>query len=175
MAGRGEGQASRLQLSPVAVGQDSQKHLAFQVRHQWVPVDIKVPGVTAGLSMLQKVPPPRVGVARRRHVVGYDVHQQLLAMGLERACEATESGLTAELLIDPVRIDDVVSVEASGSSLEEGRTVDVADPQRRQVSGAGGRRVKREIPGELQPVGAARRCVRHARRWRQTLCRPWPR
>ena len=78
-------------------------------------------------------------------------------MGPHGVREADEARLAAELRVDRAVVDDVVAVGRARPRLLQGRGVDVADPEPRQVGHDRLRVREGEVLVELQPVGGAGR------------------
>jgi hypothetical protein len=120
----GEPEFAGLQHPAVVVAEDGNEDGERRSVVRARPVDVEVPRVVTGGTVLEDVPPPPVGRVDG-HVVGHDVQQLSEARVVESAHHAGVSRRPAKLGVQPVRVDDVVAVCAPGRCLEIGRAVDV--------------------------------------------------
>ena len=89
------------------------QHAAVQQGILDSPVDIEVSGIGARYSPFQYAAPPGVGVADG-HVVGYDIENQTHAFCPQGSYQPLQGCLTAELRVDPGRVDHIVTVHGAG-------------------------------------------------------------
>ena len=131
------------------------------------PVDVEEAGISAGAAMAQHVGPPGIGGVGR-HVIGHDVDDQAEARGGELGRQRAQRRLAAQFGIDLGRIDDVVAVHRARPRDGDGRRVEMADAQAREIGhqrlGVG----EGEALVKLQPQGGARD---HGRRRAMILAR----
>ena len=92
----------------------------------------------------------------RRHVVRDDVQQQPHPAVAQRLHERVELRLGAQLGVQPGGIGHVVPVGAAPAGLQDGRGVQVGDPQGVQVRNEAAGVLEPEPPVELEPVGGRR-------------------
>ena len=122
-----------------------------------VPVDVEVAGEGAAPARHQHVPPPAVAPVGDRHVVGDDVEEDAEAPVAGGVDQGAEAALAPQVVGDAGGVDHVVPVRRTLGGLEDGRAVEVADPEAGQVVEAGGELLEAEARTELDPVGRSHR------------------
>jgi hypothetical protein len=90
---------------------------------------------TAGLTVLEHIPPPGIAMSRNAHVVWHNVQHQRQSVLRERGAEFVEGGLASQLNIDAPVVQDIVAVHASRRGLQDRRGIKVADSERRKILG----------------------------------------
>jgi hypothetical protein len=111
-----DGDAAGLQHTAVLVAEDGDEDLVAEALLLGLPVDVEERGVAAGGAVFEHVPPVAV-LAAQRHVVGHDV-EDLAELDLaQTVAEAFVGGGSAQLVVDPLVVDDIVAVQASRCSL----------------------------------------------------------
>ena len=151
------GQLPRLQHPAVVVAEDRHQHRGRQLVLRRVPVDVEMGRVPARRPVLQHVPPPGVGPAGQRHVVGHDVEHLAESRLRQPPGQPAVGGLAAELGVEPAVVDDVVTVRAALGRLQVGRAVQVTHAEAGQVAGDGGSVVEGEAGMQLDAVGSGPR------------------
>ena len=163
-----EGIAVALEL---ARGQDLVERAAEDRQQDLVvglPVDVEEAGEAAGAAVAQHVGPPGVGRIGR-HVIGHDVEDQPQARRGERRRQGAQAFLAAQLGIDARGVDHVVAVLRARPRRGDGRGVEVADAEPREVRHQGLGIGEGEAAMELQ----AQRGARGHRRWRRMISTRW--
>ena len=106
------------------------------------PVDVEGGGMGGTGSDLEDIPPPAVVVVGDAHVIGDDIGDEAEVRGVGGGGECGKSRFTAGFGIQFIMGGDVVAVLAAGGGAEDGREVEVADAEGREVvreSGGGGK------------------------------------
>ena len=80
-------------------------------------------------------------------MVWHNVHEQFQLVLAEDGTPATKAGLATQVVANPARIDDVVSMAAPGAGLQNRRTVNVTDSEERHVLDTRGGSLERESFG----------------------------
>ncbi len=145
-------QLTRLDHASVVVAEHGHEHRRRGVRVSAAPGDVEVAGVGARGAVFEHLPPPAVGGAGEGHVVGDRVEHDAQPLLGERRGHPLEPLGAAEVVAEPAVVDDVVAMGAARGGLQHRRAVDVADPERRQVAGAGRHIVEGEAGVQLHPV-----------------------
>src|SRR5688572_12589685 len=83
--------------SPVMISQYRDEHPIFELCLRWPPVDVKIMGKPARLSVFQDVPPPGVSAAGNAHVVWHNVQKQLKAVLTGGLAKPQEGRLASQL------------------------------------------------------------------------------
>ena len=113
-------------------------------------------GVRRRGAVLQHVEPARIVGLEHAHVIGHEVEDQAHAVRAQRGDQRVEIGLAADLGIELVVVHHVVAVRASRPRAQEGRRVQVAHAQLREV-GHDRRRVgEGEVAMQLDAIRRAR-------------------
>ena len=116
-----------LQHASVLIPQRRQQNFVHQLFFGRMPIDIEKPREGTAGTVLQHIPPPKVGGMRDAHMVGNHVGNQSHLVSLERRGKSSERRLVADLRIEARLIGNVVAVDASGPRHEKRRGVDVGD------------------------------------------------
>ena len=115
------------------IAQHGQQHLVGQVGLEGHPVDIEVGGEGRAGAVFEHVEPPAVAAGGGAHVIGNHIEDQPHLPVAERLHQRLELGRRADLLVDRRAIDDVVAAFAPFAGLQQGRGINVADAEGRQV------------------------------------------
>ena len=154
------------QRGTVAFAEHRQQDAMAQFCFRRIPVDIEVGGISAGRAVLQHVPPPCVLTPADRHMVGHDVEQMAETVRAQGCAQARMRRLTAELSIDLVRINHIVTMCAAGRGLQRGRRIEVAHSESGEILGDTRRIVEPEPGMQLDAVCGAPRGLRPIAAWR---------
>src|SRR5271155_4495326 len=112
-----------------------------------------------GFAVFENVEPPHIVAAHHSHVIGDDIKNQTHLMFVESNYKTVEVFRSADLRIERVVVDDVVSVHAARSSPEARRNVTVADAERGKIWNDRLGLCKSKIVIQLQAIGCARNLV----------------
>src|SRR6185369_9717309 len=115
------------------------------------PVDVEVVDEARLRPVFQDAHPPRV-FRGRRHVIGDDVQEKPEAVAPKLFVQRVEIVVRAEIGVQRVRVDDVVTVRAPLARLQDRRGVDVADAEPREVAGDTPCVIEGELRIELQAI-----------------------
>src|SRR5262249_32045467 len=115
---------SELELPPlehdsVLVAEHRKQHLVLQLLLDRVPVDIEVLGVDRRRTILQNVVPQRVSTVDP-HVVGNEIEQLSQSSRAQRGAERVVLLGGADLRIQAVMINHVITVPTAGGGTEIG-------------------------------------------------------
>src|SRR5215470_10721658 len=94
---------------------------------QCVPIDVERPRVRRSSSPLENVKPPRVIGTADDHVIGNEIENKAEPVLLQCRAQARKTFVAPKLRIEPIVIDNVVSVRASGPGLEKRRRIQMRD------------------------------------------------
>ena len=144
-----------LKFGAILITQDGQKKLIAQGGFEWLPVNVKIFGISRGVAILQNVLPPD-GVVPNPHVVGNDVEKQAQALAVQLRRKVGKTFLSAELGIEPVVPGQVIPVHTAGPGLEDGRRVEVSDAELFKVADNVLRVGEREAFVHLHPISRDR-------------------
>ncbi len=145
-----------LQILSVRTAQDWNEDFILQYGIEGLPIDIEEIGVSRSASILQNILPPWIGSVPDSHVIGHNVHYQPHAALLQFRHKATELLLGADLGVQLVVVNNVVSVLTSGTRLQDGGSVAVTHAELFQVRREFARVLKAKTAIELQAVGGER-------------------
>src|SRR6185312_1441442 len=130
-------------------------YLVGEGRVHRVPVDVEIVRVDRGLPVLEHIHPPGIVGSHDTDVIRNDVEDMAHALRAQLRYQPIEILAAADLRIERVVIDHVITVGAARARAEIGRAVDVTDPQGRQVWDDR-REVLEGEPGiELHAIGGA--------------------
>ena len=104
----------------VGPAEDRKQKLVAWIEPQRLPLDVEVARVRRCTSPLEHVEPPRIVGRQHTHVIGHEIDDEPEADRAQRRDELRQALLTAELLVDPGRIDHVVAMGASAARLQDG-------------------------------------------------------
>ena len=154
---RVEGERNLALRQGIAVGppEEGDEDLAAQACVFRIPVDIEKLRVTARRAVLKHIEPPRIVAAADRHVVRHDVDDHAEAGVPERADQAPEGLLAAELRIDPRGINHVIAVHRTRPRRHDRRSIEMTDVERGQIGHLAHGVVEGESLVELQAHGCA--------------------
>src|SRR5688572_6468782 len=93
-----------LKNAPIMIAQHWEQHHIAQLGLWWVPFDIEVGSITAGLAILQDVPPPGIFSPANRHMIRNNVENLFEPVRFERSTQERMAVGAAELLVDLVRV-----------------------------------------------------------------------
>src|SRR5580658_3076798 len=141
--------------------QHRHEYFSMELFFQRVPVDIEKASVNRSLAIFQNVEPPHIVTPHHSHVIGDDIENQTHPMFVESSYKAVEVFGSADLRVERVVVDDVVSVHAARTSLEARRNVTVADAERGKIWNDRLRLCKSKIAIQLKAIS----CARSLRAW----------
>lgn len=133
------------------------QHFSMELVFQGTPVNIEKAGIDRGLAILQNIEPPRIVTAHHSHVIGDDVENQSHVVFMESGHKTVEILDASDFWIQRAVIHDVVSMHASGTSLQERRNVAVTDAKRGKVGNYLLGLIESKVAVELQAIGGARK------------------
>src|SRR6516162_1988901 len=96
---------------------------------QAFPLDVERSCESRFGAEFQYIEPPGVVGVIDPHMVGNKIQNESHVRLEERITQKLEPLFSAELRIDRVVIDDVITMGAAGARLEKGRRIDVADTE----------------------------------------------
>ena len=137
-----------LQLFAILRRQHRQQHFVVHLFFQRRPVNVEITGEFRSLAVFQNILPPLVVVADA-HVIGYQVEDQAHAALFQRARQAAQVPLAAQLRIKLIVVGDVVAMHASGARLQDGRDIKMGDAQGVEIRQQPLRIGKAEIGAQL--------------------------
>src|SRR5262249_51499441 len=134
---------------------------APRVRGQGLPIDIERSSAGRLRSPFQDVEPPRIVGIVNAHVVRHEIENEPNVRRIERSGQAPKRILAAELRVERIVVDHVISVRAARARLEERGSIEMADAKGLEIRHQRGRSVEAEIRGELETVSRERDGGRH--------------
>ena len=151
-----ERDASGFEHAAVVIIEDRNQDPGIAGMRLAMPLDVEERLEQRPASVLEHVPPPRVGQPRDSHVVRDEVQEHAESVGAQPRREQVEAVAAAEFRIHLAVVGDVVPVRAAGRGREDRRQVEIRDPQVAEV-GEQAREVRECEPAvQLHPVGADR-------------------
>lgn len=149
-------QFAAFEHSAVMIVKHRHQNFSTQFFFQRMPVDIEKVGINGRFPVLQNIEPPGVVAAHHSHMIGHDVHDYSHAVLVENFHKAIEILGSANLRIERIVIDNVVSMHASGASLQARRQIAVTDAERGKIGDDRRCLREREVAVQLQAIGRAR-------------------
>ena len=132
-----------------------------RMRGQGLPIDIERSSAGRFRSPFQDVEPPRIVGIVNAHVVGHEIEDEPDIRRSERSGQAPKRILAAELGVERIVVDHVISVQAARTRLEERGSIEMADAKRLEIRHQRGRLVEAEVRSELDTVSRERDGGRH--------------
>ena len=133
--------------------QHRHQYFSMKLVFQGTPVNIEKAGVGRSLAILENIEPPRIVTAHHSHVIGHDVENQSHVVFMESGHKTVEVLDASDLWIQRAVIHDVISVHASGTSLQARRNVAVTDAKRGKVGNYLLGLIESKVAVELQAIG----------------------
>jgi len=108
-------------LADAQPGRDQDRIAQPQLRR--LPIDVEVRRIVARRTVLEYVPPPWIVGAHDRHVIRHQVEHLPKLVFAQRRMHPRMSSRTAEVLVDAPMVNYIVTMGATRSRLQIGRTV----------------------------------------------------
>jgi hypothetical protein len=135
------------------VAEHWEQNFACQFRVKGIPVDIEESSKGRAAAILENVHPPAVACLTDAHMIGNDIEQMAHFSIAKFGGEPGMIVFTAEVGIEAVVIGNVIAMQAPGSCLKVGRSVQIRDSEivevRHDLRGVR----KAEVQVELNAIG----------------------